>query len=130
MKLKAKNCKNIKEIRKVEGGYEIYFNRSTAFMVKNFDNQKTYYAIAVFSPSYGSTFYYLCEGDIDCDKYEDRFRYPKNHQPKYIDDTGIKFFNREEVKWFVSMLTKDYTFEHQPRLNRLQDRAKWFRECA
>jgi hypothetical protein len=106
MKLKAKNCENIKEIRKVEGGNE------------------------VFSPSIDGTFYYLCEGDIDCDQYKDRFRYPKNHQPKYIDDTGIKFFNREDVKWFVSMLTKEYTFEHQPRLDRLQNKAKWFRECA
>ena len=131
MKYKAKNCKNIKEIRKISGGYEVPFNRSTDFMIENFDNYKTYYAIAVGTHD-GSTYYYLCQCDVDCDPYNDRFRYPKDHQPKYINDTGVKFFNREEVKWFVSMLTKEYTFEHQPRLDRIQAKAKLFREkeCA
>ena len=123
------HCKNIKEIRKVPGGYEIHFNRSSDFMIKNFDNGKTYYCVSVYT-HYGDTYYYLCNGDIDCDIYKDRFRYPKNHQPEYINDTGIKFFSREDVKWFVSMLTKQYSFENQPRLHRLQNKAEWFRECA
>jgi hypothetical protein len=123
------NCNNIKEIRKIAGGYEVYFNRSTDFMIKNFDNGKTYYCVSIHTHD-GDTYYYLCNGDTNCDIYKDRFRYPKNHQPQYINDTGIKFFSREEVKWFVSMLTKEYSFEHQPRLNRLQNKAEWFRECA
>ena len=27
------------------------------------------------------------------------------------------------------MLTKEYSFKHQPRLNRLQNKAEWFRVC-
>lgn len=33
------HCNNIKEIRKIAGGYEVNFNRSTDFMIKNFDKR-------------------------------------------------------------------------------------------